>query len=96
MDLVKDRKYDEARYFRKASLFDGEDSRDFRNGCRTRTPLEIISFEGHTAKDPTAIEGTVLFNASEVTPTAACVSRDQTEGTVSSACGRSTPLRMVR
>ena len=67
MDLVKDGKYDEAqRYFpEQAPLFDGEDSRDFLTDAAHAHAPSKVSFEGHTApKDPTAIEGTVLFNAS--------------------------------
>ena len=67
MDLVKDGKYNEAvRYFPElATLFDGQFQYDFlRDAAHAHAPSKV-SFEGHTApKDPTAIEGTVLFNAS--------------------------------
>ncbi len=67
MDLVKDGKYDEAqRYFpEQASLFDGEDSRDFLTDAAHAHAPSKVSFEGHTApNNPSEIEGTVRFNAS--------------------------------
>ena len=67
MDLVKDGKYNEAvTYFPELpTLFDGQFQYDFlRDAAHAHAPSKV-SFEGHTApKDPTAIEGTVLFNAS--------------------------------
>lgn len=107
MDLVKDGKYDEAqRYFpEQAPLFDGEDSRDFLTDAAHAHAPSKVTFEG--AQFPTTRRRTRAYGRrsrarfdstpAEVTPTTStCISMRPRGGTVSSACGRSTPLRMVR
>ena len=67
MDLVKDGKYNEAVTYvpELPTLFDGQFQYDFlRDAAHAHAPSKV-SFEGHTApNNPSAIEGTVLFNAS--------------------------------
>ena len=94
MDLVKDGKYDEAqRYFpEQAPLFDGEDSRDFLTDAAHAHAPSKVTFEGRAVpNNPSEIDST----PAEVTPTTStCISMRPRGGTVSSACGRSTSLRM--
>lgn len=107
MDLVKDGKYDEAqRYFpEQAPLFDGEDSRDFLTDAAHAHAPSKVTFEGRAVPNNstenegirTEIEARFDSTPAEVTPTTStCISMRPRGGTGSSACGRSTPLRMVR
>ena len=100
MDLVKDGKYNEAvRYFPElATLFDGQFQYDFLRMPHTRTPPRKSPSRG-TQPPKTRRRSRARFSSTpaEVTPTTStCVSKRPNGGTVSSACGRSTPLRMVR
>ena len=107
MDLVKDGKYDDAvRYFPElVTLFDGEDSRDFlTDAAHAHAPSKSLL---RGAQFPTTRRRTRAYGrrsrvrfgstTAQATPTSSVpISKRPNGGTVSSACGRSTSLRMDR
>ena len=107
MDLVKDGKYNDAvRYFPElVTLFDDKNSRDFLTDAAHAHAPSKVTFEGRAVPNNstenegirTEIEARFDSTPAEVTPTTStCISMRPRGGTVSSACGRSTPFRMDR